>query len=56
MTATPLTTAQATSGPDGAWSLQLGSLANGSYTVQATQAGSGVTGRSVPVTFTVTAP
>jgi peptidoglycan/xylan/chitin deacetylase (PgdA/CDA1 family) len=29
----PLTTVQATSGPDGAWSVQLGSLANGSYTV-----------------------
>ena len=53
---TPLTTVQATPDANGTWSAQLASLANGSYTVQATQAGSGVTGRSVPTTFTVAAP
>ncbi len=53
---TPLTTVQATPGGDGTWSVQLATLANGSYTVQASQPGSGVTGRSVPTTFTVAAP
>jgi hypothetical protein len=53
---TPLTTVQATADANGTWSAQLASLANGSYTVQASQPGSGVTGRSVPTTFTVAAP
>jgi hypothetical protein len=56
-TVTPLTTLTATPDGTGAWSVQpTTGLAPGTYTVQASQPRSGVTGRSVPVTFTVTAP
>jgi hypothetical protein len=55
-TVAPLTTVSTTPASAGGWSATLSSLANGTYTVQAAQSGSGVTGRSVPVTFTIAVP
>ncbi len=53
----PLTTVTAAPDGTGAWSVQPSTaLANGTYTVQASQTQAGLTGRSVPVTFTVAAP
>jgi peptidoglycan/xylan/chitin deacetylase (PgdA/CDA1 family)/major membrane immunogen (membrane-anchored lipoprotein) len=55
VTDTPLMTFNATNN-SGAWSATPASpLADGTYTVQANQARSGLTGHSVPVTFTVAA-
>lgn len=53
----PLATLTAAPAADGSWSVQpVTALANGTYTVQASQTRSGATGRSVPLTFSVAAP
>jgi hypothetical protein len=53
---TPLAQRTTTAAGDGTWTVTSPVLANGATTVQASQAVGGVTGTSVPVTFTVSSP
>jgi hypothetical protein len=55
-TGTPLAQRTASVAPDGTWTVASPPLPNGAVTVQASGTTSGLTGTSLPVTFTVSGP